>query len=247
MSNRTTRTVVAILLVASVIAAACDDDGDPEPAATATAESVPTRVPRLTLIGSLTLDGAPFDAQFMGVRVMRDGLATICQAEIPPVSLGTYEIDVLSDVEARGCGEDGAQLLLWTYVNDVFHYASTTAEWQEGGTLPLDAAFSTADPAGASLPATGFRGTVTGADGTTPPAGTVIEAYVGDVLCGVTSLRSGDFEGYSLIVAGPEAIAGCSEGASVAFRIDGETALQTGINDLSFDDDGHVLDLSVQG
>jgi hypothetical protein len=247
MPRFTVRNVAAAIcaVVLSAMSVACSGDDDPEPTPTATAESVPTRVPRLTLTGALTVDGAPFDAQFMGVRTLRDGLATICQAEIPPVVQGAYEIDVLSDAEARGCGQDGAQLLLWTYLNETFLYASTTTPWQDGGTAFVDAAFSTADPKGASLPATGFRGSVTDAGGATPPAGTVIEAYVDDVLCGVTSLRSGDFEGYSMIVAGPEAVAGCAEGATITFRIDGEQAGQTGINDLSFDEDGHELDLRL--
>jgi hypothetical protein len=245
MPRFTVRSVATAIcaLALTVMPAACNGDDDPEPTPSATAETVPTRVPRLTLTGALTLDGAPFDAQFMGVRITRDGLATICQAEIPPVVQGAYEIGVLSDAEARGCGADGAELLLWTFLNDTFFYASTTTPWQDGGTEVFSAAFSTADPAGASLPSTGFRGSVTDADGAVPPAGTVIESYVGDVLCGVTSLRSGDFEGYSMIVAGPEAVAGCAEGATITFRIDGEQAAQTGVNDLSFDDDGHILDL----
>lgn len=245
MPRSTVRTfAVATCLVAlTVMSAACSGDDDAEP--TATLVTTPTRIPRLTLTGVLTVDGAPFDAQFMGVRIMRDGLATICQAEIPPVVQGAYEIDVLSDAEARGCGQNGAELLLWTYFDETFLYASTTAPWQNGGTAFFDASFSTADPKGASLPATGFRGSVTDADGATPPAGTVIEAYVGDVLCGVTSLRSGDFEGYSIIVAGPQALAACAEDATVTFRVDGTQVAQTGINDLSFDDNGHMLDLSL--
>jgi hypothetical protein len=77
------------------------------------------------------------------------------------------------------------------------------------------------------------------------PPDTLIEAFIGETRCGLTSLRSGDFEGYSLIVSGPELIPACEQGGMITFTIDGEPAAETAVNDLSFDDDGHVLDLTA--
>ena len=63
------------------------------------------------------------------------------------------------------------------------------------------------------------------------PPGTRVEAYVGDTRCGVASTRrSGNFTGYILDVVGPEAIAGCTRGATLTFRIDGVPASETALN-----------------
>ncbi len=48
---------------------------------------------------------------------------------------------------------------------------------------------------------------------------------------------------YFLIVAGPDAKAGCLEGAEITFLIDGEEVSQTASNDL--EPDPHELDLSI--
>jgi hypothetical protein len=43
--------------------------------------------------------------------------------------------------------------------------------------------------------------------------------------CGVASIRAGrDFTGYVLSVVGPDAIDGCTSGATIAFRVDGTSA-----------------------
>lgn len=223
--------------------------------ASVSAGSTPTRAAqdeppgaqdRAVLSGTLTLDGAPLDAQFVGVRVIRDGLATACQQTIPSVTGGRYQVAVLADTEQRGCGAPGAALLLWTFVDGTFLYSTQPAPWPgDGAAATLDAAFSSATPDGAVKPATEFKGRLLDRSGASLPGGAVLEAYVDDTLCGITSLRyRGENEMlYTLIVAGPEARAGCAEGAALRFRINGALIEATDVNDLARGGAGHELDL----
>jgi len=117
-----------------------------------------------------------------------------------------------------------------------------------GVTATFDASFSSTAREGASKPVTEFKGHLFDRDGNRLPGGAVIEASVGDVLCGVTSLRYGDdFEGYyTLATAGPESVSGCAEGARLTFRINGKPAAETALNDLGRGSEGHELNLTVQ-
>jgi hypothetical protein len=204
---------------------------------------------RVTLRGSLTLDGAPLEARFLGARVIRDGLPAACQAEIPSVSGGRYEIVVMPEDEVHGCGTGGAEILLWTSTGGPIIYAQEMVEWpDEASAVAFDASFSLSDPQGASQPATGFYGEAVDQHGSPVPVGTKIEAYVGDVRCGITSTRSGDeWDGFILYVAGPDSVDGCTNGATLTFRIGGEDAGGTAVHDLNEDrDDDSVLRLSVR-
>jgi hypothetical protein len=169
---------------------------------------------------------------------------------IPTVSDGSYRIEVVADAEVRGCGVAGAEILLWTYVNEGFFFATQTAPWPgDGGSITaFDAEFSSAEPGGASKPVTGFKGELRDRDGASLPGGTVIEAYVGDTLCGVTSLRYGGVHDmlYTLAVAGPESVAGCERDATLTFRIDGAAANETATNDFGSGGAGHELNLTVK-
>jgi hypothetical protein len=224
-------------------ALACGGDGDSaSPTATVRpATPVPTRTPepgvadRVTLAGALTVDGAPLDTQFLGARVLRDGLTAACQAEIPDVAGGVYELPVSAEGEVRGCGGEGATIILWAYVGEQFVFSQETLPWPgDGATATFDATFSTADPLGAGTPVTEIKGLLFDTQGRSLPKGSVVEAYVGDTLCGITSMRDPDAtEGYyTLIVAGPEAIPACGDGAPITFRIDGKPAAGAAINDL---------------
>jgi hypothetical protein len=100
------------------------------------------------------------------------------------------------------------------------------------GDVMFDATFASATPDGAAGMRTELAGEVFEQDGQRLPDGTRVEAYVGDTLCGLASVRtSGDFTGFSLSVVGPEAIAGCTGGAMLDFRVDGRRALTTAVND----------------
>ena len=126
--------------------------------------------------------------------------------------------------------------MLWAYVDEQFLYSLETVAWPgSGGDATFDATFSAADPLGAGVPVTGLKGLLFGADGMSLPGGTVVEAYIGETLCGVTSLRYADeTEGYyTLIVGGPEAIPACTDGAEITFRVDGKPAAETTVNSLN--------------
>jgi hypothetical protein len=104
---------------------------------------------------------------------------------------------------------------------------------------------------GAYLPNTMFRGSIVDASGERLPPGTVIEAYIGDTLCGATSLPRtvmalGDPSTYYLPVVGPASVPGCDERGTIAFRVNGDLVAQTGINDFDgrFEGD-HFLDMTV--
>jgi hypothetical protein len=239
----------------SFAAASCSDEQGKDSAAAPTvptasdATSAPGEEERATLTGTLTLDGQPLDAEFRGARVVRDGLPAACQATIYPVVRGRYEVEVASDAEVRGCGAPGAEIVLWVFANDEYLFSQQTIPWPGNGSAStFDASFSSASPEGASRPATEFKGHLFARDGRELPSGTVVEAYIGEFRCGVTSLRYGeDVERfYMLIVAGPNAVAGCAGDAELTFRLDGEPAAESAVNDLGSGAAGHELDLTVE-
>jgi len=221
------------------------DDHATTPQPTAVA-GVPGSDRRVAISGAVTLDGAPFDAEFLGVRVVNDGLPAICQLGIVPVEAGRYQAVVLAEEEVRGCGADGAELLVWTYVDETFVYSAEKLKWPgDGKSVTFDATFSTGSPEGATFPTTEVHGQLT-KNGAPLPGGTVIEAYAGDVRCGISSLRySGDFEGYAVVVAGPASLPDCREGSVLSFRVDGEPVEGTVTHNLARGQDGHELDLVV--
>jgi hypothetical protein len=251
----TAAAVGALIYVAtSGIELGHEGHGAAQPTQTTSGNGVPPgEIPgsgqRATLSGTLTLDGAPLEAEFLGVRVTRDGLSTACQYTIPAITRGRYEIKVVADAEVRGCGAPGAEILLWTYASGVFIFSQQTTPWPgNGATATFGATFSSDAPEGASKPVTEFKGELFDRDGARLPGGTVIEAYVDDVRCGITSLRYGDdFENlYTLIVAGPESVPGCASDATLTFRLDGAAAAETAVNDLGRNEDGHELILTLE-
>ncbi|MGB2696072.1 MAG: hypothetical protein WBD55_12925 [Dehalococcoidia bacterium] len=259
MSRSRARFLISVgalsITLAILAAASCggEQGGSTKTATNVPLATEPTSAPgadeRVTLRGNLTLDGTPLNAEFLGVRVLHDGLAAACQHTIPAVVQGRYEILVDSNTEVRGCGVPGAELLLWTFVNGAYFSSSQTLPWPgSGATVTFDATFSSGSPEGASEPVTEFKGHLFDREGRPLPSGTVVEAYVGDVRCGLTSLRHGDEveRFYTLIVAGPEAISDCAEGATLTFRLNGELAVETAVNDLGRGSQAHELNLTGQ-
>lgn len=254
--RRLRRVAFALAVVAALFAVACNGSSStstetPAPTAVAETSPVPTAVAsaRVTLSGQLALDGVPAESRFLGVRVVRDGLSAACQQTIPSVTAGRYEISVLADADQRGCGAPGASIVLWIYANETFVFSRETLAWPaEGGAAAFDATFSAAGPNGATKPVTEFKGHLFDRDGSPLPSGTVVEAFVGDVRCGLTSLRAGDEnEGfYTLIVSGPESVPSCTAGAQLSFRLDGREATQTAVNNLRGDAGGSEIDLTVK-
>jgi hypothetical protein len=199
---------------------------------------------RVQLRGRLSLDGAPFDARWLGAVVRRrDGLITPCQLALSPVRRGRYRIRVMADAEARGCGVPGAEIALWTFAHGRILYSTQRRRWPRGRRLRLDASFSTATPDGAIPPRTEFAGQVFRSDGRQLRGGTRIEAYVGTTRCGLASVRrTGSFSGFTLNVVGPDSVPGCARGATITFRVNGRRALDTALNQ---PDRSGPLDLTV--
>jgi pimeloyl-ACP methyl ester carboxylesterase len=191
---------------------------------------------RSVVRGTATVDGVALEARFFGAEVVREGRTTFCQLELASVAGGAFEVTVMGEAEAAGCGAPGSAIVLWAYVgttDPVQLHASTAVPWPgRGTTATVDVEFSTAAPHGVAAPVATFGGEVLDADGRYVEPGTQIEAFVGTVRCAVTSTRrTGSFSGYSLAVAGPDAVPGCAAGADVSFRVDGRRAAQTATNE----------------
>ena len=211
--------MAAALLAA--VGGGCAEDGpapDPPP---------PRPEPATVLFrGEARLDGAPVDADFLGAAVLEDGLATPCQAELPPVAKGRYAIRVHSSAGGLGCGAPGAKVVLWAFVGDRTLWSDAMIDWPADGDAAVDADvdFATANPSGAAPEVAQFSGTVFDGDGGVAPVGTEVEAFVGDERCGVASVRRSDtFVGYVISVVGPESVAGCERGAIIDVRVEGES------------------------
>jgi hypothetical protein len=233
--------LLALICGAGVALGACSDSDKPASSAPSSTAGTPTSTTtatggRLSVEGNATLDGAPFDARFLGAVVLRDGLATACQAAISSIFTDGYRVDVLPQRESAGCGMPGDRVALWTYARGKKLYSTSTVPWPEpGNRATFDAHFETAKPQGAAPPVTELSGTVTERNGRAAPVGTRVEAYIGDTRCGVASVRRFDenYSGYVLSVVGPDSVAACARGGRISFRIDGRPARQTYVNALA--------------
>jgi hypothetical protein len=174
--------------------------------------------------GESRLDGAAFDSPFVGAVILRDGLVTPCQVDLPPVRRGRYSVRVHGD-DAAGCGRAAARVVLWTFAGEQILYSTNSVAWPSGGAVEFAAAYSSADPAGAAPTVAQFSGTAYGDDGKPVKTGTLVEAFVGETRCGIASTRSSDgFVGYSMDVVGPDAVPGCTRDVPITFRVGGVDA-----------------------
>ena len=254
------RPVYVALTIALVAAAGCSSDTKAETSTTTSTPTPTTGVTgvtgaptdagdRVVVRGNATLDGAPFDARFLGAVVRSGSLMTPCQASLPPVTSGRYEIGVLAETAASGCGAPGSEVLLWTFVNDKKLYSSEAVAWPENGrTANFDPSFSVAAPNGAARAVSEFSGEIFDRSNQRLPAGAKVEAFVGDTLCGVASTcGAGNFSGYILAVVGPDSVPGCARDGTVTFRVDGRPVRETAVNRLvpAAPGSGGSLDLLV--
>jgi pimeloyl-ACP methyl ester carboxylesterase len=213
------------------------------------AEAVTGAHQRINVVGTLTVDSEPVYGTLSRVIVRKDGLERRCDYISTRVPYGRYEIAVASDEEARGCGSPGAQLFFVISSGGKQFISQDVIGWPDDTReLKFDTTFSAGDPDGVGRRATFFTGSVLDSSGESLPAGTVIEAYIGEILCGVTSLPpvvmpSGDPETYVMMIAGPESVPGCNAGASISFRVDGQPTAENATNDLAGDQ--HLLDLTL--
>jgi hypothetical protein len=214
----------AALAVAVAGCSSSAKNSSPAPAPTSTTIA-PATSASVVVRGNGTLDGAPFDSRWVGAVVLNEGLATPCQSTLLPVTKGRYEVTVLADDQSRGCGAPGARIVPWIYAHDKYIYSANSVAWPANGTASFAPRYDSANPTGAAPSLAQFVGAVYGADGVPVSAGTRVEAFVGTTRCGVASVRNTiDFNGYVLAVVGPESIPGCTRGAPLAFRVNGQAA-----------------------
>jgi hypothetical protein len=228
-----------LLLVGAVtVAAALGSD--------AAAAAPFARVPhdRAVIRGRATLDGASFDAPYLGAVVKRRGLVTPCQATLPPVRNGRYKIPVYAGSAEAGCGAPGAEVFLWTFVQEKIVYSSESVRWPgKSSTARFRPTFSIAAPNGGVGSIVGFAGEVFDRNGRRQPPGTRVEAFIGTTRCAVASVRHLDnFTGFSIDVVGPDSVPGCTVGATITFRVDGRLAVETAVNEPGH---GNSLNLSL--
>jgi hypothetical protein len=220
--------LVAMAMPVAVGACSSSDKPDASPASTTT--SAPPRADaarRVIVEGAAMLDRKPVTSRWVGAVVLDDGLVTPCQTALPPVANGRYSVSVFTDAASAGCGKAGGEVALWIFANDKIHYSTNTMPWpaDENSRATFDATYDASNPEGAVPEVAQFQGGAFAADGSPLPAGTLVEAFVGDARCGVASVRvSRDFRGYVMSVVGPDAIAGCMRDTPIAFRLDGKPA-----------------------
>ena len=229
----TTSIIVAVVAVLSVSAFGRDADA----ARTGASDRVVVR-------GRANLDGAPFDAPYLGAAVKRNGLVTPCQHSLPRVRNGRFTITVLARTEANGCGAAGSQIFLWTFVQDQIVYSSQSVRWPGNGkTAKFSAEFSISAPTGGVGPIVGFAGEIFDAANRRLPPGAHVEAHIGQTLCAVaTTRRIDNFTGFSIDLVGPDSIPGCEIGATITFRVDGRDAREMPVNQAG---QGATLNLSL--
>ena len=228
----------------------CDSGSSPKQSQTSTTVGapVPTSIGASNALvhGTATLDGARFDAKFVGAVVQRNGLRTACQATLPGIKAGKYRVEVLSGGDSAGCGDAGGRIVLWTFVGDTQLWSTSALPWPgPGHAAQFDAAFSTSAPTGAST-AIGaeFSGSVYDENDEYVPAGSRVEARIGNTVCGVATVRKGDeFFGYIMSVAAPPAIAACKRGARISLQVDGRPVKESLRNQPRASND--VFDLTV--
>jgi len=199
---------------------------------------------RVVVRGRATLDGASFDAPYLGAAVKRNGLVTPCQRTLPRVRDGGFAIKVFARAEAKGCGAAGSRIFLWTFVQEQIVYSDQSVRWPgTGKTARFDPAFSISAPTGGVGPIVGFAGEIFDARNRRLPPGAQVEAYIGETLCAVaTTRRIGNFTGFSIDVVGPDSIPGCVIGGTITFRVNGRDARESSVNEAG---QGATLDLSL--
>ena len=208
--------------------------------------ALPGAEQRVTVQGSLTLDGKPMTDGIVWAEVRRDGLRQICSINGDGMRNGTYVRVIAAATEMEGCGGPGSTLAIVALVGGKMY--STAAEpWPApGATLTIDGAFVAGD--GVTPDVTPLAGAALDAAGNALAPGTRIEAYIGDSLCGQTTIPRGIMQfsnpdAFGLLVAGPDTDPGCAAGGAVAFRINGAPVAASTSNDLVFS--MHAVDLQL--
>ena len=230
--------MVALLLLVS----GCDSSTPRSTSSTGAHSESEADHASVALHGIATLDGANFDARWIGAVVIRDRLLTPCNTSLPRIQKGRFAIRVYAERVSAGCGGPGTAVLFWTFANETKLYATAAIPWAEA-TQPASVArvrFSSAHPQGAAPVVTELDGHVLNQDGSSVRRGRV-EARIDGHLCGVASIRDArDFVGYILSIVGPDAVPACRAGGTVTLTVDGTPARQSAINSPD-----HTMDLDL--
>jgi hypothetical protein len=198
---------------------------------------------RLAVNGTITLNGVPVSDGFLWADVVTEGRRRACSYTNAFFDQGRYRLLIAPEAETAECGAPGSSLLM-VFFDEGQRYEGEPVPWPDANTpLTLDLAFTADDVVANSSIGSAFSGELLGT-AEELPAGTTIEAYIGDVLCGFSSIPPvqlvfDDGAGYDITVMSPTAIPACTEGATISFRVGGELIKETAIHDLG----GHFLDL----
>jgi pimeloyl-ACP methyl ester carboxylesterase len=219
-------------------------------AGSAEADAVAGAADRVTLRGRVTLNGAPPGYAYIWAEVLDGGMRRLCAFEgAAPGADGRYERVVAGEREVAGCGAPGRAIRLVAAAGREVYVSRETVAWPaEGGSVTLDVDFVEADARRPEDAVTSVYGSVLDAEGRRVAAGARIEAYAGDVLCGVAGLPAAvmAFESpdtYEVLLASPDAVPGCERDATITFRVDGKRVDQTVVHAPG---DSVALDLVVR-
>lgn len=219
------------------------------------ADAVPGAGDRVIVRGAITVDGAPVEDGFLWAVVESDGALHNCSYGFPSLRRGGYELAVAADSELGGCIGAASRTFL-VYLSDGRYLISEQQLPPAGAerAIAFDATFSSANSAGGTG-ASSFEqylgGTLIGElrlqDGRPAPPGTVVEAFVGDVLCGrfvaPPVLMAFDQPGVYNISLGGAGNAACATDVPVSLYVNGR---DTGFTASSHpEDQGQLVNLTV--
>jgi hypothetical protein len=201
---------------------------------------------RVIVSGTATVDGVPLEGGTFWFGVLNDGLWAACSFEGVRPAHGRYERVVVAESEVPGCGEPGAPMAALT-VKDGVVLADETV-WPDVNSANFNVEFVSGSGQPSSAAFTRVYGAVLDVDGALVPPGTSIDAYIGEALCGRTSIPPADMQfgapdEFSLFVAGPGTRAGCDAGGEMRFEVNGEPVEGTLPNRL--DGQGYEVVLTI--
>jgi hypothetical protein len=209
---------------------------------------------RVTLSGTVSLDGQPVDDAFIWAMSQHGGMLRACSYQRAINRDGRYLLTMASDAETAGCGAAGDPITFGLFTDDRFVSENTFTWPAAGGDATFDLVFSHAKQAGVwpsqeAFFGTHFAGGLYGSNGDALGPGTKVAAYIGDTLCGAfevppVKMVFDDTQGYTISVASPDAVAGCVTGGTITFLVDGMDTGATAVNDLKQEE--HLLDLLVK-
>jgi pimeloyl-ACP methyl ester carboxylesterase len=193
---------------------------------------VPHESDRVTLSGTITLDGEPLRGAYVGVIVRRGRFATDCTYQLEPVFDGTYRRYLPGEAELAGCGGPGAKVYVWAMVGGKAVFSQQALDWPgPGWSSTFDVTMSRSDPGGANGPAFAVYGDALDDHGQPLPVGTRIEARAGSAVCAagdVAPVARVAYVTYVLIGVQP-APAGCGDGTTLRFYIHGRPSRESAI------------------